>query len=41
MNRLPTDWLLFAILIPAEPVLFVGTYLGGILGVLCRDLADA
>lgn len=37
MNRLSTDWLLFAILLPAAPVLLVGTYLG----VLCRDLADA
>lgn len=41
MNRLSTDWLLFAILLPATPVLLVGTYLGSILGVLCRDLADA
>lgn len=34
---LRTDWLLFAILLPAAPVLLVGAYLG----VLSRDLADA
>lgn len=41
MNRLPTDWLLFALVLPAAPVLLLGTYVGGILGILCRDLADA
>lgn len=40
MNHPLTDWPLFALPLPAAPALLVGTYMGSILGVLCRDLTD-